>query len=453
MNTRTSETPPTNLQQRIDSYGDALAMLRASSAGYATFPFEPEFTNWRDEQTAWSRTATLFNQGEHMTEVTFDGPDLRTLLTATGINSFESFGAGRAKQFVAVNHDGFVIGDAILFGLGENRASLVGGPAASRWVQYHAETHDLDVRVIRDDWSVLNKQRRHFRYQIQGPRALDVIARAADGPIPDIPFFHIASFAIDGVHTRALSHSMSRRPGLEIWGARADGPRVLARLLRAGEEFGMRQGGAIAYSTTGLESGWWGMQLPAVYSGEQMEAYRRTIGLHTFEAAGSLGGSFFSEHVDDYYMTPWDLGFGKLIDFEHDFFGRDALHAKKDEPHRRKVWLQWNDEDVSAIMRDSLFVGDDTRPKTLRMPNANDSTFPADVVHDGEVPVGVSGRVGYTTNVGRVYSLATIDEPLAVDGRELLVTWGDSPRAPRRPGIERHTARTVRATVSTQRLA
>lgn len=442
---------PMNLEERLQLFGDPLTMLRSSKAGYATFPFEDEFTNWRDEQVSWMQSATLFNQGEHMTEVTFDGPDLVPLLNQTGIGSLENFGEGRAKQFVAVNSEGYVIGDAILFGLAENRASLVGGPVVSRWVQHNGEVGDFDVQVIRDEWSLINKQRRHFRFQVQGPNALAVVERAADGPLPEIPFFRMGKLKIDGVQVSALSHSMSRRPGLELWGGRADGPRVLAGLLEAGEEFGLKQGGAMAYATTGLESGWWGVYLPAVY-GQGMRTYRQTIGLDTFEAAGSVGGSFFSDRIEDYYMTPWDLGFGKLISYDHEFIGRDALRARANEPHRQKVWLQWNDDDVAAIARDSLFERAGSRPKSLRMPNAVDSTFPADAVVSREGVIGISGRVGYTANVGHVFSLATVDASLAIDGTDVEVVWGDSSKAPPRFGIERHTARPVRAKVATRRL-
>lgn len=442
---------PGNLEERIQSFGDALTMLRSSHAGYPTFPFKNEFTNWRDEQSAWTQSATLFNQGEHMTEVTFDGPDLIPLLSHTGIGTLDNFGEGRAKQFVAVNSDGYVIGDGILFGLAKNRATLVGA-VPSRWVEHQAELGGFDVQITRDDWSGINKQRRHFRYQVQGPNALEVVARAADGNLPDIPFFRIGELKIDGVRTHALSHSMTRRPGLELWGERADGPRVLAKLLEAGEEYGMVQGGAMAYSTTGLESGWWGMYLPGVYT-QEMQAYRYRVPLNTLEAGGSLGGSFYSERIEDYYMTPWDLGFGKLVSFDHEFIGKDALQAKASESHRHKVWLRWNDDDVAAITRDSLFEPTESRPKSLRMPNPVDSTFPADAVLHGGSTIGISGRVGYTTNVGHVFSLATVDTPFAVDGTDVEVIWGDSSEAPARFGIERHTARPVRAKVATKRLA
>ena len=64
-----------------------------------------------------------------MTDLYIKGPDVIKLLSALGVNSFSNFGVNKAKQFVACNHDGYVIGDAILFGLAENKVSLVGRPS------------------------------------------------------------------------------------------------------------------------------------------------------------------------------------------------------------------------------------------------------------------------------------------------------------------------------------
>ena len=106
-----------------------------------------EFTNWRDEQVAWRETSALFDQSHHMTDLYVEGPDVIRLLSDLGVNSFANFAVDKAKQFVACNHDGYVIGDAILFFLDEDRVRLVGRPSAHNWVQYHAETGDYDVTV------------------------------------------------------------------------------------------------------------------------------------------------------------------------------------------------------------------------------------------------------------------------------------------------------------------
>ena len=87
----------------------------------------------------------------------------------------------------------------------------------------------------------------------------------------------------------------------------------------------MRLVGGRAYSSNTLESGWIPSPLPAVYSGEKMKPFREWLTMKSYEAAASLGGSFVSDNIEDYYLTPWDLGYGGFVKFDHDFIGREAL--------------------------------------------------------------------------------------------------------------------------------
>jgi glycine cleavage system aminomethyltransferase T len=148
---------PGSLEDKIQRYGNVADMLRNVPVGAYTYPMKPEFSNWRDEQAAWKNTAVLFDQSFHMTDVCFRGPDVLRLLSDLGVNTFKNFGKNKAKQFVACNYDGYVIGDAILFGLDEEEFSLVGRPITPDWVAFHAETGDYDVKVVRDERSVANQ--------------------------------------------------------------------------------------------------------------------------------------------------------------------------------------------------------------------------------------------------------------------------------------------------------
>ena len=48
-------------------------------------------------------------------------------------------------------------------------------------------------------------------------------------------------------------------------------------LLKAVQEYGIRQVGSRAYPTTCLESGWIPSPLPAIYAGEEMKGYRQWL--------------------------------------------------------------------------------------------------------------------------------------------------------------------------------
>jgi glycine cleavage system aminomethyltransferase T len=448
-----------SLEDKINQAGGAVRMLRSAHAGAYPFPIPPQFTTWQDEQRSWHKTAVVFDQSHHMTDVYFEGPGVRSLLSDVAVNSFAAFGPMKAKQLIVCNEEGQLVGDAALFGLAEEKVSFVGSPVAANWVSFQAERGGYDVAISRDESALAHAgERLVFRYQVQGPRALDIVSAAHGAPLPRIRFFNIGAFDIAGTQVHALNHTMvgipgEEKTGLEIWGPRESGPRVLEALLAAGEQYGLRQGGAIAYSTTALESGWLGLPVPGIYAGDSMKAYRQWLPAQGFEANASLGGSFTSDDINDYVPTPYDLGYANVIKFDHDFIGSDALRRIQAGPHRRKVWLRWNREDVTQLLGDTLYSSELDRPKYLQTPYAVYATFQYDaIMHAGRV-VGISNRTGYIVNVGAWSSLAMIDEEQAADGTEVTVVWGDPQGARLRPTVEPHALREIRAVVSTRPLA
>src|SRR5215510_2126852 len=180
-----------NLDAALQAAGNPVELLRNSQIGPYAFPVvRHEFTNWRDEQRSWRETCALFDQSHHMTDLYIEGPDALKVLSDLAVNSFKNFKVNTAKQFVATNHQGFVIGDAILFFLSENKFNLVGRPPAANWVQYNIETGRYNASAERDERSAANQGRRKsFRYQVQGPNALKVMEKVTGKPAPDIKFF------------------------------------------------------------------------------------------------------------------------------------------------------------------------------------------------------------------------------------------------------------------------
>ena len=439
-----------SLEAKLQAHTSPVEMLRHAQVGGYDFPFPAQYSNWRDEQEAWQKSVVLFDQSFHMTDVYFEGPDVRRLLSDLAINTLKNFGKDKAKQIVCCNPDGYVIGDAILFGHAEDKVSIVGRPSVPNWVHFHAETGGYDVKVTRDERTVSNDgSRLIYRYQIQGPNALDLIKSVHEGEFPKIKFFNLGDLTIAGKKVRALNHNMSRMGGLELHGPVEDRDVILATLQKAGPEFGLVMGGSRAYSTVSPESGWIPSPMPAIYSGEAMKPYREWLSESGFEANASLGGSFYSDNIEDYYQTPWDLGYGKHINFDHDFIGREALERMVDQPHRRKVWLKWNDEDVQEVFKSQLGHGD--RFKYMEVPNAYYSTLPFDKILADDSVVGLSTYTVYTSNIRSWFSLAMVDESVA-DGTEVTVVWGEEDGGSRKPNVERHVQTNIRATVSYNRL-
>ena len=439
-----------NLETKLQSFTSPVDMLRNAQTGGYDFPFPAQYSNWRDEQEAWQKSVVLFDQSFHMTDVYFEGPDVRRLLSDVAINTLKNFGKDKAKQIVCCNPDGYVIGDAILFGHSDEKVSIVGRPSVPNWVHYQAQKGNYDVKVTRDERTVSNDgSRLIYRYQIQGPNALALIQHVHEGEFPNIKFFNLGDLKIAGKKVRALNHNMSRMGGLELHGPAEDREIILKALQAAGPQFGLVMGGSRAYSTVSPESGWIPSPMPAIYSGKAMKAYREWLSDEGFEANASLGGSYYSNNIEDYYQTPWDLGYGKHINFDHDFIGSDALKKLADQPHRRKVWLKWNDEDVQAVFKSQLGHGD--RFKYMEVPNAYYSTLPFDQILLDNSLVGLSTYTVYTANVRCWFSLAMVDESIA-DGTELTVVWGEENGGSQKPNVERHIQTKIRAIVSYDRL-
>jgi len=441
-----------SLEDVLQSVDNPVEMLRNSQIGAYVYPVvASEFSNWRDEQRAWRESAVLYDQSHHMTELMVEGPGALDLLSGLAVNSFAGFGTNRAKHFVPCNYDGYVIGDVIMFHLAEDRFNLVGREPTVNWVQFHCETGDYDVEFARDDRSPSRPGdqpvvRRHYRYQIQGPNAMAIIEKLNGGPVPDIKFFHIGSIEVRGRQVPALHHGMAGEPGLELWGPYQEGVEVKQAILDAGEELGIRQVGARAYATNTLESGWIPSPLPAVYTGERMKAYREWLPADRYEAVGSIGGSFVSDDIEDYYLTPHALGYGFYVKFDHEFIGRDALEAMADQPHRKKVTFEWNPDDVVRIWQ-SLFEPEGESFKHIDLPLSNytSATYDA-VMRDGEL-VGFSMFSGYTFNDRAFVSLGTVDPDVEV-GDELTLVWGEEDGGTRKPTVERHKQTEIQVRVA-----
>ncbi|WP_276808047.1 vanillate/3-O-methylgallate O-demethylase [Castellaniella defragrans] len=442
-----------NLEEILQQQKNIVQMLRNSRVGAYVYPVvAPEFSNWRDEQAAWRKTAVLYDQSHHMDNVFIRGRDAHKLISHATINSFKNFNPNRAKQFIATTPYGHVIGDGILFWEPDDTLIYVGRAPVSSWLMYLGQTGEYDVQIERDARSPSRPmgkpvQRRLYRYQVQGPKAWPVLEKLNGGPLEQVKFFHIGSMKINGRPVRALRHGMAGEPGLEVWGPYEEADEVRAAILEAGAEFGLVPVGARAYSTNTLESGWIPSPLPAIYTGDKLADYRRWLGADSYEATGSIGGSFVSDRIEDYYLNPYELGYGHIINFDHEFYGREALQALDPATQRKKVTLAWNREDLTRVLA-SMFEPEGRNFKYFDLPQANYAFSSYDRVIDASGrTVGLSMFTGYSYNERSGLSLAVVDHEIPI-GAELRVVWGEEDGGTRKATVERHRQTEIRVVVS-----
>jgi vanillate/3-O-methylgallate O-demethylase len=411
-------------------------------------PAPPEWSNWRSEQRAWRETAVLFDQTHHMPAMYMTGPDAFELLQYLGVNSFAKFSPGKAKQYIVCNPSGQFIGECVLYRHDEEDFELISGMHLHNWVHYHVDTGKWNVRIERDYPTAENLNgRRKFRFGMDGPNAEKIFHEVIEGPPPVIPFFNHARVRIAGCDVVALRHGMAGHRGVELSGRFEDGPKVRAVLLQVGEKYGLRSGGTTTYFSAAIESGWMAYPPAAVYTGEEMRKYREWMTADSWEVNLNLGGSFYGNSIEEYYVTPWDLAYDNLVKFDHDFIGKAALEKSAGNSRRTAVSLVWDVDDIIKITR-SLYEAE-LPYKYVGCPAASYSFQQNDEVRDaaGNL-VGISTWAGYTINERNTISQAMVDRSLAQPGTKLTLTWGEPNGGSHKPQVERHRQTKISVTVA-----
>lgn len=404
------------MQQGIDQAGSPIRLLWKPNSEAWKPPVVPdEFVGWGPEQGAAYQGVALSDLSHHMRDLFIEGPDATRLLSEVSANNYESFEVGQAKQFVPVTERGWIVQDGILMRDGEDQYTLSGPPASQNWVLYHGERGDYAVS-FRDD---PDSQFRPgggppvlFRYQLQGPRALELVERVFGESLPETKFFHSAPVALGGHRLRALRHGMAGQAGYEFIGDYADGEAVKQAFIEVGEEFGLVQVGALAYSSNGIESGWIPTPTPGIYTDSGLEPYRQWLSLFTLEGQRGLHGTWFSEDIEEYYVSPYELGYGRSISFNHDFIGRDALEQAKENVSRTKVTLEIDPGDARALLGEEpgFFL-----------------TYGRYRIEADCGPVGMTFYTAYFAHLDRILALSLVSNEYADPGTELTLVYGEHP--------------------------
>jgi vanillate/3-O-methylgallate O-demethylase len=393
--------------------------LRTTPKGYFTTSTRfgvHEYTDWIDESMSWKETCYI-GDWSFLWKRRFNGPDALKLFSDIEVNSFAKFDIGQAKQVIHCNDAGKVIHSGILSRFGEEDFMLFG---TCLWAEYRRRKGRYDVTTERHD---------RFNFQVSGPNSLYVVEKAAGESIRDIGFMRFRTIHINGREVIALRQNMAGELGYELQGPAEYGREIYDAILEAGQEFGIRRlGGRVAqinhleacFPTRGTD------YMPAIL-GEDMKEYFEELkaALPGFEFAATFGvsGSFEADDVSAYYRSPVELGWAKIIKFDHDFIGRKALEAEVAHPKRTMVTLVWNADDVIDVYASLFRQG---KPyHYMEMPRDQRGLMYADkVLKDGKL-VGVSTSRGYSYYFRQMLSLCTIDIEFSKPDTEVTVVWGN----------------------------
>lgn len=385
-----------------------------------------DFTGPEDELLAGRRTAWLGVCLNCTPVYDVYGPDVITFLNRTCVNrDFSTLDYGFSKHVLICNEQGKMLADGVMIKVGDNRFRTYWLAPA---LQYFVESSGLNVKGEYVD---------EYFYQIDGPKSLEIMEEACQCDLHDLKFARNKKARIAGKEVLVHRLGMSGALAYEVHGPAEDAEVVYIRLWEAVEQFGGRRQGILNYgivnhTVAGYPNQFQHFWYPLLSSGE---------GLAEFAKRACPRLSFTGSASDDennFYVTPYDVGWGYLVNFAHDFMGKKALLEIAKNPPRKMVTLEWNTEDVGDVFM-SQFRGQDVAPYD-RIEWQWPFTWAVRgdyVLADGK-KIGVATGKTYAYYERRMVSLACIDKEYAVEGKEVTVLWGS-------PG---HPQKEIRATVA-----
>lgn len=347
-------------------------------------------------------------------KIEVQGSDALRVFADSSINSYANFPIGAAKHVVQCNHNGKVVGEGVLMRTGEQTYRTQS--ASASWTAWLIHNGDYDVA-----WTKLSR----FQFQVSGPAALAVCEKVTGETLTDIEFMYFRTVRIAGVEVDALRMGMAGEVGFEFHGEGAHAEAVRAAILQADEEFGIRRLGARTAMINQLEAafptGGWHYQSDLFAPGF-LEYLTQQFDLRGLSA--KICGSFDSDDINDYLLSPVALGWCRQIKFDHEFTGRSALEQEVRAPSRVRVTLEFDSEDVIEIYR-SLFEGGEPY-QFLDIPHQEQWVTWVDAVRDANgTDIGFSTIPGHNFYFRKVLTLSYIDPRYSEPGTRVQVLWGE----------------------------
>jgi len=267
---------------------------RLRSLQYGKVPMEDLY--WR-----LRRQVGLAHTGELAIEIR--GPDAEAMINRVFVRDISGMRTGRCSYQLACFADGGMLMDGVLLRLARDRFWYVQGHGEFPvWLKAHAAGFDVEVFDTKAWIS-----------QVQGPRAMDVLAEVSDDGMPDpFRYFDLAEIRIAGQPVLISRTGFTNELGWEIYlTPETDTNLIGARILETGAPHGIHT-------------------LPAAATNARR-----------IEAGLLLSGIDFDETV-----TPFAAGLGWAVDLDQpDFIGKAAL-VRAD-----KAWRTWGLQCEGGIAR------------------------------------------------------------------------------------------------------
>ena len=324
-----------------------------------TFLKPDQFTDPVEEYWALRETAGLWDvTGEEPVEIR--GPEAAALVEELVPRDLTRLPDGRCVFSVMCYDYGGIVEDAVLIRFSPEKFWWVGGPGASeQWIYGHAIGREVEVRSHLDRIHVAS---------LQGPKSREILQPVCTARLDLLPWFGMVEAEVCGAPVVISRTGFTAELGYDLYVPVAHGQRMFEGLWEAGRGAGVRLCGSRALNIRRAEAG-----------------------------ILNVGQDF------DWTCTPYEVGFGWMVDLDKPFFhGQGALaRATADGPARLIAGFKVDCDDAVA--------------------------HGATITHGGE-PVGVVSSAVLSPALGASIGMGLVRPACAEPATELVI---EDPRGPR----------------------
>ena len=393
---------------------------RMGGQGYMPYIFtgpEDELLACRD--TAWFgcflNTSPVYD---------LSGPDAVKLLNYVTVNrDYAKLKVGGSRHAILCNEQGQMLADGVLMRKEENLYRTYWlAPALA----YYVDTLGMDVH---GEW-LLGKE---FFFQIDGPKSLEIMEEAAQEDLHDLKFAQHKNITVAGIPSTIHRLGMSGALAYEMHGDMKDAEAFYDAVVKVGEKYGMKRLGFSTYCRNHTQGGypnqWIHYWYPLLESGPELASYVAQCPFRIGMAHNFAGSA--TDDIQNAFVTPYDVKWEYLINWDHDFIGKEALAEIDKNPPRTCVTLEWDAEDVGRVYATQFMgTGTATVDPFAGTGDGGDMQFVMSKVLDSSgAMVGVATGRTQDFYHKKMISLAFVNRDQAELGNELTVVWGTDPAA------------------------
>lgn len=357
------------------------------------------------------------------------GPDVDKLFNYVCVNrDFSKLKINSSRHALLCNDKGQLLADGLVTRIDEQTLRTY-------WlapvISYYVDTLGMDVkgRWVEDE----------YFFQIDGPKSLEIMEKATGTNLHDLKFAGKKDVKIDGTDMTIVRLGMSGCLAYEMHGNKKDGDKAFSAILKAGEEFGLKRLGFSQYCRNHTQAGYpnqwihfWYPTLEDEKMKEYMNSDKLAKEMNISSYANYLRRNYAilgsgNDCIEDAFVTPYDIDWDYIINWDHDFIGKESLLEIAKNPARKVVTLEWNGEDVAAVFASSL-MGKDVETVVDITSTGDGGERPfimSKVMLEGE-KIGVATGRTHDFYHKRMISLAFLEKEKAIEGQEVTVIWGEN---------------------------